>query len=332
MERPRIAIIGAGISGLACGQALLRAGASVLVFEKSRSLGGRLATRRWEDHVVDHGAPWFTLPVGLELDGICQEAGHLPPPLAVVPAPEWDAASAQAVVETEGACYYLPAGNNRLAKWLAPEVIPRLETTVEALRPLPEDRWEVAGETFEAVVLTAPWPQSRRLLAPWLPESEAFAEPAYGRTLTAFFEYGGDPSGPAAAWSGIRHGPDRDDTGLWRSICENQKPDRIRPGCTVIVAHATPAFSDLHFETERALWSARLEQAVRAAWQLSAPPRAIFTHRWGFSTTGAPFQVQPILPAGLYLAGDAVSGSSVGAVWKSGLTVAQKVLAECGTP
>jgi predicted NAD/FAD-dependent oxidoreductase len=42
MERPRIAIIGAGISGLACGQALLRAGASVVVFEKSRSLGGRL--------------------------------------------------------------------------------------------------------------------------------------------------------------------------------------------------------------------------------------------------------------------------------------------------
>lgn len=332
MEPPRIAIIGAGISGLACGQALLRAGARVVVFEKSRSLGGRLATRRWEDHVVDHGAPWFTLPAGLELDGMRQEAGNRPPPLAVVPAPEWDAAAAQAVVEAEGARYYLPAGNNRLAKWLAPEVLPRMETTVEALRPLAEERWEVAGEPFDAVVLTAPWPQSRRLLAPWLPENDAPAEPAYGRTLTAFFEYEGDPSGPAAAWSGIQHSPDGEGAGLWRSICENQKPGRIRAGCTVIVAHATPAFSDLHFEAERGLWSARLEQAVRAAWQLSAPPRAVFTHRWGFSTTGAPFPHPPTLPRGLYLAGDAVSGSSLGAVWQSGLTVAGQVLADGGSP
>ena len=328
MERPRIAIIGAGISGLACGQALLRAGAGVVVFEKSRSLGGRLATRRWEDHTVDHGAPWFTLP-----DGILQVAGDLLQHMDVVTAPEWDAASGQAVVEPGGARYYLPAGNNRLAKWLAPKVLPRMETTVEALRPLPGDRWEVAGESFEAVVITAPWPQSRRLLAPWLLESEASAEPTYVRTLTAFFEYEGDRSGPAAAWSGIQHGPDKDDNGLWRSICENQKPGRIRAGCTVIVAHATPAFSALHFDADRGLWSARLEQTVRAAWQLTAPPRAVFTHRWGFSTTAAPFQEQPVLPRGLYLAGDAVAGSSaiggmVGAVWQSGLTVAQKVLAE----
>ncbi|MEH2425805.1 MAG: FAD-dependent oxidoreductase [Nostoc sp.] len=41
-----IAVIGAGIAGLVCAQQLSLAGYSVLVVEKSRSLGGRLATRR----------------------------------------------------------------------------------------------------------------------------------------------------------------------------------------------------------------------------------------------------------------------------------------------
>ena len=46
MQEVRIAVIGAGIAGLACAQELARADAKVTVFERSRGLGGRLATRR----------------------------------------------------------------------------------------------------------------------------------------------------------------------------------------------------------------------------------------------------------------------------------------------
>jgi predicted NAD/FAD-dependent oxidoreductase len=41
-----VAIIGAGMAGLSCARRLLAAGVRVDVFEKSRSTGGRLATRR----------------------------------------------------------------------------------------------------------------------------------------------------------------------------------------------------------------------------------------------------------------------------------------------
>ena len=41
-----VAIIGAGISGLASGKLLHDQGVGVTVFEKSRGVGGRMATRR----------------------------------------------------------------------------------------------------------------------------------------------------------------------------------------------------------------------------------------------------------------------------------------------
>jgi len=54
------AVIGAGVSGLTCARALMDAGFSVQVFDKSRGVGGRLATRRADYGTFDHGAQYFT--------------------------------------------------------------------------------------------------------------------------------------------------------------------------------------------------------------------------------------------------------------------------------
>jgi renalase len=60
----KIAIIGAGIAGLACAQVLSQAGHSVRVFDKGRGPGGRMSTRRVMTDVgeasFDHGAQYFT--------------------------------------------------------------------------------------------------------------------------------------------------------------------------------------------------------------------------------------------------------------------------------
>lgn len=55
-----IAIIGAGIAGLSAAHRLQEAGANCTVFEKSRGLGGRMATRRTHSLEFDHGAQYFT--------------------------------------------------------------------------------------------------------------------------------------------------------------------------------------------------------------------------------------------------------------------------------
>lgn len=61
----RVAIIGAGMGGLVAARTLQDQGFDVTVFEKSRGVGGRLATRRTDLAVTfDHGASVFTATDG----------------------------------------------------------------------------------------------------------------------------------------------------------------------------------------------------------------------------------------------------------------------------
>jgi predicted NAD/FAD-dependent oxidoreductase len=59
-EISQVAVIGAGIAGLACAKELQLHGISVDVFEKSRGPSGRMSTRRTQDWSADHGAQYFT--------------------------------------------------------------------------------------------------------------------------------------------------------------------------------------------------------------------------------------------------------------------------------
>ncbi len=60
MPDGRVLIIGAGIAGLAAAGRLTEAGRRVLIVDKGRSVGGRLATRRFGGALLDHGAQFFT--------------------------------------------------------------------------------------------------------------------------------------------------------------------------------------------------------------------------------------------------------------------------------
>lgn len=60
-----VAVVGAGMAGLSCARRLADAGMKVMVFDKARGAGGRMATRRVDDPQVgsfgfDHGAQYFT--------------------------------------------------------------------------------------------------------------------------------------------------------------------------------------------------------------------------------------------------------------------------------
>lgn len=59
MTKPRIAIIGAGLAGLSAAKEL-ESIAEITIFDKSRGVGGRLATRYADPYKFDHGAQYFT--------------------------------------------------------------------------------------------------------------------------------------------------------------------------------------------------------------------------------------------------------------------------------
>ena len=60
MNSVSVAVIGAGLAGIACAQRLQEAGVQVRVFEAQRAPGGRLATRRFAVATFDHGAQFLT--------------------------------------------------------------------------------------------------------------------------------------------------------------------------------------------------------------------------------------------------------------------------------
>src|SRR5262245_63774236 len=60
MNSVSVAVLGAGLAGIACARALREAGVHARVFEAQRAPGGRLATRRFAVASFDHGAQYLT--------------------------------------------------------------------------------------------------------------------------------------------------------------------------------------------------------------------------------------------------------------------------------
>ena len=61
MNQASAAVIGAGLSGIACARRLADAGWQLRVFESQRAPGGRIATRRFEIAAFDYGAQYFSV-------------------------------------------------------------------------------------------------------------------------------------------------------------------------------------------------------------------------------------------------------------------------------
>lgn len=77
----QIAIIGAGVAGLACARILVHAGHRVTVFERGDLPGGRVATMRTEVGGFDHGAQYLTTrhPAFIEQTAAWSAAGIVEP-------------------------------------------------------------------------------------------------------------------------------------------------------------------------------------------------------------------------------------------------------------
>ncbi len=307
----RAAVIGAGLAGLTAARALADAGVAVTVFEKSRGLGGRLATRRTADGLdFDHGAP-------LVGPGAGDFAAFLLAAVAAGDAAPWG-----------GGTVGLP-GMSGLVRGLAAGLDIRFGTEVATVAPegarwramLPDGAQGADAGVFEAVLVAAPAPQTVRLCA----AIPAIAGPAASARMAPCWTL-------MAAWTAPVPGPDdRAGKGATaRLVRSSSKPGRAGAPDRW-VAHADAAWTLAHLEDPaEAVAAAMLAEAAAA---LGADPDAALharAHRWRYARATGPLGAPCLAHAGLIAAGDWLPGGDAAGAHASGLAAAAAALARLG--
>jgi renalase len=158
----RIIVVGAGLAGLSAAR-ILATTHDVIVVDKGRGVGGRMATRRIDHATFDHGAQFFTTHTA-EFAAVVDEwraAGLVQPWFAGRIGPH-------GIIDADGHTRFRGADNmNAIAKHLAAGLDVRVQTHVKSVSQR-DQAWLVTtnDNTFEAdaVMLTAPVPQSLALL------------------------------------------------------------------------------------------------------------------------------------------------------------------------
>ncbi|WP_439630197.1 NAD(P)/FAD-dependent oxidoreductase [Gemmata sp.] len=326
---PRVAVVGAGVAGLACARALTDRGFDLTVFDKGRGPGGRTATRRVDpDQAFDHGAQYFTArhPDFVRTVGAWLERGA---------AAEWGGRVVKlergVAVDTPPQRRYVGVpGMSAVAAHLAAALAVRHGTRVARTARTPAG-WQVVDESggasgpFDFLVVALPSPQAAEVLAPHPFAAEAAGVPmapcwavlvAFGERLDVPWD-GAFVSGSPLSW-----------------VARNSsKPGRPRgPDCWVL--HAGAEWSAAHLEEPPAAVAPLLLGAFAAAAGRTLPPpvhRA--AHRWRYSL-GADAANRTTLfdAAGLLVCGDWLAGGRVEGAYLSGAAAAARIVRETAAP
>jgi renalase len=320
----KIAIIGAGVAGLAAARALSAEGHDVELFDKGRGPGGRASTRRAATPLgeirFDHGAQFLTVrhPAFSRFVAEAEASGDLAlwQPRFFGPAPPGD-------------IYVGQPAMNQLVKALAVPHDVTWGARVSALTRGPGG-WSLSLESgdqhgpFDKVVIAVPAEQVAPLIADhWLAGATAASEARSAPCWAAMLALEGpiDPGFDAY----------RSRTGVigWMAR-EASKPGRIgadgltHPGWVV---HANQDWSRQHLEDSAETVAAML--AAEAITILgSALPVHAGAHRWRYAqieTAGA----EPFLMSsdGLGLCGDWCIGPRIEAAFLSGMGLGKALCA-----
>ncbi len=317
-------IIGSGIAGLLAAQALQNAGQRVVVLDKARRIGGRMATRRIENGVFDYGVQFFTV----REPRFKAFVDHW---LAEGLVREWASGFVNSAGELQQDGHPRYCGTQGMAtipKHLAQSVDVRLNRRVVAISAA-DECWAVEverEETFHcrALILTPPVPQCFQLLDAGnyvLPQAErdALAAIKYQSCLAVMALL--DAPGNVPEPGGVQL-----DGELIGWIGDNHRKG-ISPAYALTILGA-PDFSREHISRDRA---AAAEMLLEAAAPYIGDAKVILRqqHRW-FYNEAVEMYPAPCLPIPgalpLVFAGDTFTGPRVEGAALSGLAAADYLL------
>jgi predicted NAD/FAD-dependent oxidoreductase len=315
VSAPRVAVVGAGISGAACARALSGAGIEVVLLDRGRRLGGRMAARTlrqtglpFDGRVVDVGAAYLTAahPDFLGVVDAWVERGLAHPWTDTFTVIDTGSSRAQAI----GPMRYAARGGLRsLVEDLVgdlPHVVHPHE--VEQVEPV-GSRWSVDGDEYDGVVLAMPAPQAADLLPPAHPVQDVLEPLRYDPVLALVAAY------DERSWHPF-DGIFVNDSAVLTFVAD----DGARRGddAPVLVAHSSPVLAARHLDDPtRAL--PMLLAGLHTAVGTRVDPVWAEVRRWSLARPHASTGVLCHLEDNLGLCGDAWGRTSrIETAWLSG--------------
>lgn len=327
----RVAIIGAGLSGLACATTLATRGAQVTVIDKGRVPGGRLSTRPTAFGSFDHGAQYFTLQHHRFEATVqaWQAAGIVAP---------WDGRllaydQGRACEKTLSATRFVGRGGmqaigRHLAAGLACEQgrrVTRIERRSGRWYLIEDAAQELSMPGFDVLILAMPSPQAAELARDHTPLARTMAVVewapcwagmlALSRPSNAPFDGAFLNDNPVLSWVAR----------------DSSKPERAPvPGIAERwVLHGRPQWSNQHLELDAQQAAQHLLKAFAGQIERDLVPAHLAAHRWRYATPVNPLKQDFLWDSGLKLGatGDWCNGPRVEGAYLSGLAMAEALLA-----
>ncbi|MEM6577929.1 MAG: FAD-dependent oxidoreductase [Pseudomonadota bacterium] len=306
----RIAVIGAGLTGLTCAKRLAEAGHAPVVLDKGRGIGGRLATRRAEGGFqFDHGAQYLSAKTTefAAFLGELAKAGVLG---------LWDHGTGRAN-------YAGVPGMRSIAQWLAQGL--EVRSLVEASRvEVAGDRVVVAanGEVapYDHVVLTVPAPQVPRLIGEDHALAAQISDVRMTPNLTLMAGFAGSMPAPFKT--------ERDAQADLSWIArDDSKPGRGAHACWV--AQAGLDWSVAHLDLPKEEIAAKMLPLLCA--RIGTEPGDVSYlagHRWRYAQASEPLGTPFLKDASgrLRIGGDWCLGARAEQAWQSGHALADDLL------
>jgi renalase len=330
----QVVVIGAGLSGLICGQQLARQGINVTILEKSGGVGGRMATRRLQDTHIDHGAQYISprnpdfvrFIAKLEGIGLVQpwtdRIYQLTPTGLQPPTPE--------EIYPRFAC---PDGMTAIAKHLATDLNVQLKTrVVGASYDIPSAQWQLTTDLgsqiyADAIVCAIPAPQFLAIFAQALGELtdliEAIAAVKFYPNVTVMAGYSADLQVPPE-WQAIRC---IDNSILSWIGCNSSKQVPNSGAQTTFVFQSTGAFAEQYLDETNLEPQGRtlLAEVGKLLDPSLGEPLWWQVHRWRYSIPQEVLGAACLatrLPLPLVCAGDWCAGNNIEAAYLSGIAAA----------
>jgi predicted NAD/FAD-dependent oxidoreductase len=310
-----VAVIGAGVAGLAAANAASQRGFNVLVLDKSRGVGGRAATRRIHEQPVDHGAQFFTCrseefanKVREWIDaGLCRE--WIPSPWL------WRESGVSRSNPASHPRFCCPEGMTALSKHESKNLELLRETQIVSGRPSAEG-WELltkGGETISArtVISTAPAPQTLGLFGSHIRESNPVRTISYAPCFSFVMEL----HGVKTEWSALQC---EHPVISWIANDATRRDSTTPNGLFVI--HTSPEFSQANLERTPAELAGQVSAAlVEICGPEFSEAEVVHAHRWRYAKVRNPLPGSCLeIAENLLFAGDAFHHANVEAAWLSG--------------